>query len=735
VNAPLQFVDPRVDLDATEELPVLDISAYEARLHSAAASESAESSARPPEPPVVAGRDTDELLSVEQWIAQKTTELRSLQDGLGRAQRDHRAAEERAVQMTRDLSEAGSTIRDLEKLRLDLTTTVDDQQAAVSRAEDERAAAKLEVARLGAELSAFREAAGQHQAALTETQALLTDRSATLATLERSHGEVVAERGRLLGAVADLEARIAAGEARQTVALAAIEFKTRAHAELAVRIAGQERTLAQLNDDLGNHKALLARCLEQLQTRESYRSVYETNLHELDVELDGARTRIAALAPHANTLESRVAELSAQITAHRTTIADLESAAVNQATLLATRDAALEATERLLTARNETVEKRGRDVDAALAEIERAHGVHAAAVESGAAALAEHARARVDAEARIVTTTQERDGAFAQLQSLQTSLSTAADEARAQREAIVSAHERTRELVSQVSDHETQAAAAAVELGQARAALSEFGMTSARQQALLAEHGRELAEHQAAATRTIADRDAQVQVIAALREEIARLNSRLVAPETERRSLEERAAALAQELATSEARALRLERVNEELRSTAQQLTRSLTEREAELHRVTRIASTSTYALGRVQSSIDGLGSPQTAADGDSGASRVGMLTRIDGDHHQDIVLRSRQTIGRDAENDIQLQARFVSRRHAAIIPGHGSALVEDLRSTNGVIVNGRRVRCARLTPGDVITLGTARFRYTLGSTADKPVPAGPSPLGTRVNQ
>ena len=68
--------------------------------------------------------------------------------------------------------------------------------------------------------------------------------------------------------------------------------------------------------------------------------------------------------------------------------------------------------------------------------------------------------------------------------------------------------------------------------------------------------------------------------------------------------LEERAAALAHELEASEAKALRLERVNADLRSASQQLSRSLMEREAELQRVTRIASTSSYALGRVQSSV-----------------------------------------------------------------------------------------------------------------------------------
>jgi pSer/pThr/pTyr-binding forkhead associated (FHA) protein len=40
-------------------------------------------------------------------------------------------------------------------------------------------------------------------------------------------------------------------------------------------------------------------------------------------------------------------------------------------------------------------------------------------------------------------------------------------------------------------------------------------------------------------------------------------------------------------------------------------------------------------------------------------------------------------------------------------------AFIEDLRSVNGVTVNGQRIRHARVTDGDVIELGVKRFRFT----------------------
>ncbi len=729
MNAPMQSFDRQIDLDATEELPVLDVAAFEAQLQSAESPGLSESAA--PEPSV-ARRNPDELLNVEEWIANKTTELRSLQEALARSRRDHSEAEARAEQVSGNLIEAGATIRTLEERARGLTATLDGQQTTARHAEEERAAAQLQVVQLRTELSALSEVDAQHRVALGETRSLLEDRTAVLAALERDHAEVVAERGRLLSAVAVLEARIAEGDARQNEARTASDATARAHAELAGRLAGQERTAAQLHDELTASRAQLARCLEQLQTRETYRNLYETNLHELDIELDAARARMAVLEPHARELEVRVTELSAQVAAQGDTIAGLTSSAADQAKLLADRETSVAAAEQQLTAVSAALGARGQELDAARAEIGSLRAAHALALDSAASTRAEHERTRSEAEARSAATADERDAALARLTGLETSLAAAAAEAEAQRGAIAGALERARQLESRVAELDGQAAAAAAELGQSRASFSELSATATSQQALLAEHGRLLAESQSTAQRYMVDRDAQAQVITALREEISRLNDRLVAPESERRALEERAAAVARELETSEARAARLERMNAELRSTSQLLTRSLAERDAELHRVTRIASTRAHALERVQSSIDSLGSLSAAAHAESDVPEVGTLTRIDDDHHQSIVLRGRMTIGRDADNDVPVRARFVSRRHAAVIPAHGAALVEDLRSTNGVIVNGRRVRYARLTHGDVITLGTAKFRFTIGPATDGPVPAGSHPLASR---
>jgi pilus assembly protein CpaF len=63
--------------------------------------------------------------------------------------------------------------------------------------------------------------------------------------------------------------------------------------------------------------------------------------------------------------------------------------------------------------------------------------------------------------------------------------------------------------------------------------------------------------------------------------------------------------------------------------------------------------------------------------------------------------------IGREAINDIMLQDLEISRRHASITFVNGRHVIEDLNSTNGTFVNGRRISTPiALRDGDVIDLG-----------------------------
>ena len=63
-------------------------------------------------------------------------------------------------------------------------------------------------------------------------------------------------------------------------------------------------------------------------------------------------------------------------------------------------------------------------------------------------------------------------------------------------------------------------------------------------------------------------------------------------------------------------------------------------------------------------------------------------------------------TIGRDASNKIRLRDAEVSRRHAEIRRDVDGRTLVDLASSNGVYVNGRRIKTRRLLNGDQIQIG-----------------------------
>jgi hypothetical protein len=75
-------------------------------------------------------------------------------------------------------------------------------------------------------------------------------------------------------------------------------------------------------------------------------------------------------------------------------------------------------------------------------------------------------------------------------------------------------------------------------------------------------------------------------------------------------------------------------------------------------------------------------------------------------------VKERRVVIGRSRDCDIQLADANVSRRHAELRQEGASYWIVDLGSTNGLEVNGKRVKRAKLHSGDMITLGSTELRF-----------------------
>lgn len=89
----------------------------------------------------------------------------------------------------------------------------------------------------------------------------------------------------------------------------------------------------------------------------------------------------------------------------------------------------------------------------------------------------------------------------------------------------------------------------------------------------------------------------------------------------------------------------------------------------------------------------------------------------------REVVLVDSLSVGRDPRCDISAADPQLSRRHAEFLVSGPQVVVRDLGSRNGMLVNGRRLPEAVLSPGDVVQI--AQLAVTLMSSIDPPGEAG----------
>jgi hypothetical protein len=96
---------------------------------------------------------------------------------------------------------------------------------------------------------------------------------------------------------------------------------------------------------------------------------------------------------------------------------------------------------------------------------------------------------------------------------------------------------------------------------------------------------------------------------------------------------------------------------------------------------------------------------------------RVAHVLVVDGPGTKHVLEPGSNVLGRGTEADIRLPDTGVSRKHADV-QLHGSTVtVEDLGSTNGTLVNGRRIARQDLADGDVVRIGHSVLVYRQDGT------------------
>src|SRR5688500_18545481 len=87
------------------------------------------------------------------------------------------------------------------------------------------------------------------------------------------------------------------------------------------------------------------------------------------------------------------------------------------------------------------------------------------------------------------------------------------------------------------------------------------------------------------------------------------------------------------------------------------------------------------------------------------------VMFRSDGERRSFSIARDITVIGRREDCDLRIPLSDVSRKHCRIVRDGDSLKLEDLGSSNGSYLNGRRVQKeAVLSPGDTVQIGPVVF-------------------------
>jgi hypothetical protein len=638
---------PGTDLDSTDELPALDLKAYEAAARERLADTWIQPGLpeREPAPDTTpAGAEGAEdplqtavanLREAQELLASRGTRLTEIERSLEEAHAARAAAERRLEQLAAELAEArrsaaqNAAAHAAEQAE---ARAAEERRTAqhVAELEQARAAATRRETELGEELARARAAAGQQAGELAEE--LAAARRAA-AQREALHARQLAEE-QLAGEVRLLGERENATESARR--------REVEHHEL---MAARDRTHAALKAELEELRARAASHFESCQSAERRRGLFEGLLRDLQDELDGHESGRAQLTRELAAREQRAGELESALSQRAARIAALESQVMNLSGTLEQRDAEL---TRLRAAQA--------SVNTAL-------------------------------EAARVTTA---------------GVTTRASEYEA---ALGEARTRGATLEAELAAERKRAAEREQELAKVRSDMDEWAGALRTAQLERSGHLASIAAGEAHAKQLEARVAEQVEMLRALQSASEAAIARTQELEGDLHAAEDAITRLESQLRGRNVRVSELEKANQQWRHTLEET------RAAHIETDTHLALREAAALAAAET-----GPVRDPAP--DGAAR--LLIRSDGVGEVVHVLARKTSIGRTPDNDLQIDAKFISRHHAVILAGPAHTIIEDLNSTNGVLVNGRRITRQMLKDGDQVCIGRSEYRFAVRRTGEK---------------
>ena len=505
----------------------------------------------------------------------------------------------------------------------------------------------------------------------------------------------------LAESVRSVEERIARQNAEYEAMTRAFERSRDAELASVARANALADDLASARATLSAHDATMVQVLQSLAERDAQLAALQgehaklvpaleastKSAAQLEEDLRAARARTEALALEVKGGEQGATELAALLERKESEMT------TTRFDLAAVKKQATAYLERLRTRewRHGFSQNMFRDLDAKVGAAQASYGVLASE------------RDRLQAQAADTEARRVKESAAAETERLRlTAELTARDQSIAElRERAGTADKRIAELLQTVEQRQAEQA------GEIAALRKEQAGEIAK---LRNEQAAQIAQFQSNAE----TREQEMGVLMAHLQE-ARRPIQIIEAEVKR---------LSEELAAKSAAVRDSEEENAKLRASLERTKGALEEREFLIRRLERSESNNANVLGRIQTSIERLGSAPVGAGalgvellassvvGGPKPDRSAELIRIENGQPITHVLARRTRIGRAAGCELQIDSSSVSRNHALVLVGPRETIIEDLNSTNGVLVNGRKVSRQLLSDGDAVTIGEIQFRY-----------------------
>jgi DNA repair exonuclease SbcCD ATPase subunit len=612
----------------------------------------------------------ESMRTVEERIARQQAEYDSLSRNYERSRESEAAALTRLAALERDAALLRATLESEQARVKEHERALAERQAANESARSRAEAAQLDAQRHLSEASTLKESLTSRDATIVEVLHSLGERDAQLAALQQEHAKARQSLDEDSRSQAKLAEDVSSAHAKITDLAKQLAASVDAAALLSTRAKRAETEVNQLRAELGSVRATSSSYLEQLRTREFRRGFDENLFRELDA-------RVGAADAGQNSLLSERDRLQTAAAARELKMTD--------------QTAALEKSKADIAAHLATTAQQARDLK--LSEAARDD-----LKQQFATADAERARLSSDLKARDAALAEARAAASGDVQRITQRLG--------------AAEQRQAEQSDQILQMQSAHAAKVVQVQS-----EHVGAISQLQ----SEHATQLAALQTQQQASLAELVAQAEE---REQEMTVLMAHLHEARKPMEPLEAEIKRLAAELS---AKAQAFDDINAEvqqLRSMLERTRGALEEREFLIRRLERAESNNANVLGRIQTSMERLGSGALIVDA---AIPPGLpewsaeLVRVDGDRNISHTLSRRTRIGRASGCELQVDSTSVSRHHALVVAGPRETIIEDLNSTNGVIVNGRKISRAFLNDGDVVIVGDVHFRFAAKSTGSGP--------------